>query len=129
MFNIKKQLTETGVLGINARNAEYTLRHNPRYLYPLVDDKLRTKKIALKADLAVPKLYGVVETESQVRYLDNLLKSYSDFVVKPSRGSGGEGILVVSGRTKGLYRKIDGTLLSHEELGYHLFNILLFTKS
>ena len=65
-----------GVLGINHRNAEYTLRYNQRHLYPLVDDKLRTKKIALKAGLAVPKLYGVVETEYQVRHLDNLLKPF-----------------------------------------------------
>ena len=113
-----------GVLGINQRNAEYTLSYNPRHLYPLVDDKLRTKEIALKADLAVPELYGVVETEYQVRHLDNLLKSYSDFAIKPSRGSGGEGILVVSGRTKELYRKIDGMLLSSDEIGYHLFNII-----
>ena len=124
MFRIKKQLTAAGVLGINGRNAEYTLRYNPRYLYPLVDDKLRTKKIALKGDLAVPELYGVVETEYQVRYLDNFLKAYLEFVIKPSRGSGGEGILVVSGRTKELYRKIDGMLLSSDEVGYHLFNII-----
>ncbi len=113
-----------GVLGINQRNAEYTLRYNPRYLYPLVDDKLQTKEVALKAGLAVPELYGVVETEYQVRHLDDLLRLYSDFAIKPSRGSGGEGILVVSGRTKELYRKIDGMLLSSEEIGYHLFNII-----
>jgi alpha-L-glutamate ligase-like protein len=124
MFRIKKQLAAMGVLGINQRNAEYTLRYNPRYLYPLVDDKLRTKEIALKGGLAVPELYGVVGTEYQVRHLDDLLKSYSDFAIKPSRGSGGEGILVVSGRAKELYRKIDGTLISSEEIGYHLFNII-----
>ena len=112
------------MLGINQRNAEFTLRYNPRRLYPLVDDKLRTKEVALKAGLAVPELYGVVETEYQVRHLDDLLKPYSDFVIKPSRGSGGEGILVVSGRTKELYRNIDGMLLSSEEIGYHLFNII-----
>ena len=112
------------MLGINQRNAEFTLRYNPRRLYPLVDDKLRTKEVALKAGLAVPELYGVVKTEYQVRHLDDLLKPYSDFVIKPSRGSGGEGILVVSGRTKELYRNIDGMLLSSEEIGYHLFNII-----
>jgi alpha-L-glutamate ligase-like protein len=52
------------------------------------------------------------------------LESHSDFVIKPSRGSGGEGILVVSGRTKAFYRKIDGLLLSPDELEYHLFNII-----
>ena len=124
MFRIKKQLIAMGVLGINQRNAEYTLRYNPRYLYPLVDDKLRTKEVALKAGLAVPELYGVVETEYQVRHLDDLLRPYSDFAIKPSRGSGGEGIIVVSGRSRELYRNIDGMLLSSEEIGYHLFNVI-----
>ena len=124
MFRTSKQLAEMGLLGINRRNAEYTLHYNRRRLYPLVDDKLQTKKLAVTAGIAVPELYGVVETEYQVRHLNDLLKPYSDFAIKPSRGSGGEGILVVSGRTKALYRKIDGMLLGSDELGYHLFNII-----
>ena len=36
-------LRREGILGINGRNARYTLKANPRRLYPLVDDKLRTK--------------------------------------------------------------------------------------
>jgi alpha-L-glutamate ligase-like protein len=124
MFKIKKQLAEIGVLGINQRNAEYTLRYNQRRLYPLVDDKLQTKKIALKAGIAVPELYGVVETESQVRHIEAWLKSYPDFAIKPCRGSGGEGILVISGRSKNMYRKVDGTLLTPEEVAHHLFNII-----
>ncbi|MGD2268786.1 MAG: alpha-L-glutamate ligase-like protein [Desulfobacterales bacterium] len=124
MFRIKKRIAEMGVLGINRRNAEYTLRYNPRRLFPLVDDKLQTKKIALKAGIAVPELYEVVETEYQVRHIEALLKSYSEFAIKPSRGSGGEGILVISGCSKNMYRKVDGTLLNPEEVAYHLFNII-----
>jgi alpha-L-glutamate ligase-like protein len=124
MFEIKKKIAQMGVLGINRRNAEYTLHYNQRRLYPLVDDKLQTKKMALKAGLAVPELYGVVEAEYQVRQVDGLLKSYSDFAIKPSRGSGGEGILVISGRSKNMYRKVDGTLMHPEEVRYHLFNII-----
>ncbi len=124
MFKVRKKLAAMGVLGINRRNTQYTLRYNLRHLYPLVDDKLRTKKIALKGNLAVPELYGVVESEYQVRHLEELLKSYSDFAIKPSRGSGGEGILVISGRTKDLYRKIDGMLLDFDEICFHLFNII-----
>ena len=40
------------------------------------------------------------------------------------RGSGGDGIVVISGRSKGMYRKVNGTLLSLAELQYHLLNIL-----
>jgi alpha-L-glutamate ligase-like protein len=124
MFRIKKQLSEIGVLGLNRRNAEYTLQYNQRRLYPLVDDKLQTKKLALKAGIAVPELYGVVEAEHQVRQVAGVLKSYPDFVIKPSRGSGGEGILVIAGRSKDLYRGVDGVLLDAEEVGYHICNII-----
>jgi len=124
MFRIRKKLAELGVLGINRRNAEYTLRYNSRCLYPLVDDKLRTKEIALKAGIAVPQLYGVIEIEYQVRYLEDMVRVYSDFVIKPSRGSGGEGILVITGRSGDMYRKADGMLLTKAEIDYHIHNII-----
>jgi alpha-L-glutamate ligase-like protein len=111
-------------LGLNRRNAEYTLRYNQRRLYPLVDDKLQIKKIAIEGGIAVPALYGVVETEYQVRHSGPLIENHSDFAIKPSRGSGGEAILIISGRTKNLYRKVDGTLLHPEDVAYHLFNII-----
>ena len=44
--NIRRRLRNRGVLGINRRNRDFVMRYNPRHLYPLVDDKLRTKKLA-----------------------------------------------------------------------------------
>jgi alpha-L-glutamate ligase-like protein len=123
-FGLLKQLPKIGVLGLNRRDADYTLMHNPRSFYPLVDDKLRTKKLAMKAGIPVPELYGVIELERQIRNIPNFLKQYSDFVIKPARGSGGNGVLVISGRTKKMYRKINGLLISQEELIYHISNIL-----
>ena len=124
MIELKRQLDEAGVMGVNRRNAEYTLKYNSRDHYPLVDDKLQTKKLALKAGIAVPELYGVFETESEVRNLERIIQSIPDFVIKPARGSGGNGILVVSGRTKELFRKSDGVLMNMDEVKYHLFNVI-----
>ncbi len=56
MRGIARRLRETGVLGINERNADYTLAWNKRHLYPLVDDKLRTKRLAQRAGIPVPEL-------------------------------------------------------------------------
>ena len=42
-----------GVLGLNARNHSYVMKYNKRHSYPLVDDKLRTKKLAIEAGIAV----------------------------------------------------------------------------
>ena len=124
MFALAKTLTERGVLGLNHRNAGYTLWHNPRHLYPLVDDKLTTKRLAEGAGLSVPPLYGVIEIEHQVRELSSLLKPYEDFVVKPAQGSGGDGIIVITGRRKERYRKASGQLITQEDLDHHVSNTL-----
>ena len=124
MRSLGRRLARMGILGLNRRNADYTLMYNPRNLYPLVDDKLRTKEIALGVGLAVPELYAIVQTEREIRDLHDQLKPRSDFAVKPSRGSGGNGILVVSGRSRHMYRKLDGLLIDRDELTYHVSNIL-----
>jgi alpha-L-glutamate ligase-like protein len=118
------RLTQLGVLGINRRNGQYLLRYNARRLYPLVDDKLQTKRLAEKFGMAVPETYGVIEIHRQIRDLPNLLVEHPDFVVKPARGSGGDGILVIVGRTKNGYKKANGTIVSAEDLAHHVANIL-----
>ena len=72
----------------------------------------------------MPKLYGVIEIERQIRNLPELLRPYQDFVIKPAQGSGGDGIVVISGRRKERYRKISGQLIGQEALDHHVSNIL-----
>ncbi|MGC8658024.1 MAG: alpha-L-glutamate ligase-like protein [Desulfomonilaceae bacterium] len=124
MFGILKGLKKRGVLGINGRNARFTLKYNPRRLYPLVDDKLRTKKMAQANGIPTPDLYALVEVAGQVHELPEVLKNYSDFVVKPAHGSGGEGILVVSRASNGGFLKQDGKALGLDEFKHHVFNTL-----
>ena len=119
-----RDLHGAGVLGLNRRNAEYTLRYNPRNRYPLVDDKLLTKSVARSTGLKVPELYAVITAAHETRSIVERLASYEDFVVKPARGSGGKGILVISDRAGPLYRKVDGELLTENQLRFHLSNIL-----
>lgn len=124
MLALAAKLRQKGVLGINQRNAHFTLWYNKRKYYPLVDDKLQTKELALKAGINVPELYTVVELSGQVRELHGLMERHEDFVVKPAHGSGGEGILVITGRSGGRYRTAGGQLLEHGDVNHHLFNLL-----
>jgi alpha-L-glutamate ligase-like protein len=124
IFRTARWLRESGILGLNQRNNRYTLAYNPRHLYPLVDDKVRTKQLALDAGLAVPELYGVVEIEHQIEELETLLSAYPEFVVKPAHGSGGDGVLVVAGRSKDLYRLASGVLMDEPEFEHYVSNIL-----
>ncbi|KTD52963.1 alpha-L-glutamate ligase-like protein [Legionella quateirensis] len=124
MIRLFRRLKNHGVLSINQRNTDFVLRYNPRKLFPLVDDKLKTKKLALKAGIAVPPLYDIIETEQQIRNIEERFSPYNDFVVKPARGSGGDGILVFKDKVYGRYRQINGKLTTHQELSYHLSCLL-----
>jgi len=124
LLKVASGLRAGGVLGINARNATYTLVHNQRHLYPLVDDKLETKRVAAKAGAAVPPLYAVVEFEHEIQALPQKLAEYEDFVIKPARGSQGDGILVVVERSRNAYRMADGSSMTDAELAFHVSNTL-----
>lgn len=122
-----RKLRERGVLGLNERNTEYIMRFNPRRLYPLVDDKLRTKEVAIAAGIAVPELYGVIRAEHDIPGLADLVRDVQDFAIKPAHGSGGDGIMIVTGRNprmQGVYRLTDGSMVSEAEIAFHLSNIL-----
>lgn len=119
-----RRLKEKGVLGINYRNARYALEYNKRRFYPRVDDKLLTKQLAKEAQLNVPELYGVIKYAGEVRQIHRLLAAHEDFVIKPARGAGGEGILVIAGRSQELYRKNNGKVLTAEDLAHHVFGVL-----
>ncbi len=118
------ELASAGVLGINRRNVEYIAKYNDRHLYPLVDDKLKTKLLAHSAQIAVPELYGVVSSPGQVKDLPRLLNGRTDFVIKPASGSGGQGVIVITGSMKAMYREISGRLISEDQLKYHALNII-----
>lgn len=126
MLGIAKRLSRAGVLGLNERNCEYIMRYNPRRLYPLVDDKLATKRLAGPAGIPVPELYGAIDNHHDVRRLPAIVADHRDFVVKPAHGSGGDGILVVSARVRdrNVYRLVDGTVLTEEDIEHHLSNII-----
>jgi alpha-L-glutamate ligase-like protein len=124
MFGRYAKLCDEGVLGLNRRNGDYILRFNPRSLYPLVDDKLQTKRLALTAGIAVPDLYGVIETQHDIRRLPDIVKDHAEFAIKPAHGSAGDGIIVIAGRSAGRYRTISGALLDHDYLAHHLSNTI-----
>lgn len=118
------QLKKCGVLGMNQRNADYVMRYNPRRLFPLVDDKLKTKKLAIQAGIAVPELYAVIEINHQLKKLDVLLAPHERVVIKPAHGSGGNGILVITGKLGDRYKTANGDLVSLNTVRHYISNIL-----
>lgn len=124
MFAIARSLRARGIIGLNERNGDIILPQNPRHLYPLVDDKVTTKRLAEEAGLAVPPLIGIIEYSAQVKHLAKQVAGHTQFVIKPANGAGGDGIIVIKGRAGDLYRTSSGKLVSQFDLRFHIQNAL-----
>ena len=124
MWKIAQELKKAGVVGINSRNAGYIMPLNQRKFYPLVDDKRQTKELAMNAGLEIPELYAVIEYQWQIKNFQELVKGHETFVIKPARGSQGDGITVIDQRTSDGWRKVGGDTISDNDVAYYLSNIL-----
>ena len=123
-FVSPKKLREAGVLSMNRRNYEVIARHNCRRLYPLVDDKVKTKQLANDIGLTTPHLIASVSAQYEVKNFLNLVKNDKSFVIKPAHGSGGKGVLVIQSYTQNHFRLPSGRVLRYREVYQHISNIL-----
>ncbi|UJP06276.1 MAG: alpha-L-glutamate ligase-like protein [Nitrosomonas sp.] len=119
-----RKLKSFGIIGMNQRNFGLISRYNPRHLYPLVDDKLKTKLLAQQAGITVPKLLGTLQYQHDVKLLKEILQPHTEFVIKPVKGSGGKGILVITEVEHNLYFKPSGDAVQIADIERHVSNIL-----
>ena len=123
-FCLPSELKASGVLGMNARNYKIIAKNNNRRLYPLVDDKVQTKKLAAKAGINTPKLIGVIEYQHQVKDFVKLITAHPQFVIKPAHGSGGKGVLVVKQWSDNKFITASGKVLTFQDVYKHISNTL-----
>lgn len=114
-----------GVLGLNARNHLYAARYNSASAKRIANSKLLTKSMLRKAKLPVPKLYRVFRREEEIDKFD-FSRLGEGFVVKPNRGFGGEGIVVIEkgGEWAGEWLDTSGGLWRIGDLKLHVRDIL-----
>lgn len=118
------RLREQGMLGMNCRNVQFINRYNERRLYPLVDNKLKTKVLARDHGIPTPNLQHVVREQHQISHIEQQLAGRDSFVMKPAKGSGGKGILVVVGRSGDDFIKSSGAVISLVDIRRHMSNTL-----
>lgn len=123
-MRITRELRRRGVLGINRRNAEYTLRWNDRHLYKNVDDKLITKRLCDEAGIPTPRLIAVARHHFELRALGVEMAQLTSFALKPASGSMGNGIVVVIGRDEERFLRAGGRFLRRAGLEHHASSIL-----
>ncbi len=114
------------ILGMNARNLTYIRPNNLKRAKRLADEKILSKKMLSKAGVPVPRLIAQISSRRTLENFDwNILPS--SFVLKPNRGLGGDGIIVVYGRKKGkndVWIKSNGSILTIVDLKTHIEHIL-----
>lgn len=118
------RLTARGVLGINGRNVSYVSLLNDQRRMAMVDDKVATKRICEEAGVPAPRQLGVIEVNARVRKINEMIGDRTSFVVKPARGSQGNGILVIGDRINGKWRTSSSKPVSDDALYGHISNIL-----
>ena len=118
------QLQKAGVLGMNERNIRLIGEKNKRKNYRFADNKFVTKQLAKEVGIPTPELYGRIRFIGELRKLDQVLEPYSEFVLKPSRGAGGNGVLVITAREDGEYLSISGDRYTSSDLRQHCARIL-----
>jgi alpha-L-glutamate ligase-like protein len=114
------------ILGMNARNLKYIRVFNKKNAKRLADEKIFSKRVLKKGGIPVPDLIAKIKNYQELENFDwNFLPN--SFALKPNKGFGGEGILVVYGKKKNgenTWIKADGSLVTVEDLKNHIQNIL-----
>lgn len=118
------KLNQLGMLNMNRRNVDYISRYNQRESYPLVDNKLKTKRVMAEYGVPTPKLLQVVRHQHEIAGFRDMANEMNGFAVKPAKGSGGKGITVIIGRDNDEYIKGSGLRVNASYLERHLSNIL-----
>jgi alpha-L-glutamate ligase-like protein len=124
MFDFFKKSQD--LLGMNARNLKYIRPHNRKRGREIADNKLLCKRILKKNNLPAPELIAKIKTHEELANFNwDILPN--SFALKPNRGFGGEGILVVYGRKKNgnvTWIKADGSSVTLDDIKNHIRNIL-----
>jgi len=106
-------------LGMNLRN-RLILRFNPKQAIRATKDKLNFKQMLLKHRIAAPRTYAVIRSIHDMKTITFLP---DEFVIKPNRGFGGKGILILR-RKENVFWTASQRLLSLHDIKRHIEKIL-----
>jgi alpha-L-glutamate ligase-like protein len=117
------------VLGINRRNIDYIMPLNKREHFVYVDDKLVTKQVLVANNIPCATVHGSTDSFFGIAPFLAMLSHVPRFALKPARGSGGSGILVVRDNHENRWLLSDGVRLNRAQQQEHVENILYGTFS
>ncbi|KKT66058.1 MAG: Alpha-L-glutamate ligase family protein, partial [Candidatus Woesebacteria bacterium GW2011_GWA2_44_33] len=115
----------TSILGLNARTQLYSYKYNTFRGKKIADSKLRTSQVMKKAGIPSPEIYKKFKRSNDISEFDWEALPGA-FALKPSRGLGGEGIIVVKKRANDGHGWIttQRERVTIEDLKLHVFDVL-----
>ncbi|KAF5417278.1 MAG: Ribosomal protein S6--L-glutamate ligase [Candidatus Methanogaster sp.] len=111
------------VIGRSERDMMYLFPENPKNLLHLVDDKLKTKELLKSVGIPFPEVYDIFSEVHELKNLENVIDR-DDFVIKPTSGACGMGIVVIKGRAGGTWVKSSGETIVLAEIRKHCSEVL-----
>jgi alpha-L-glutamate ligase-like protein len=111
-------------LGMNARNYLYIYPFNNNEAKKRADDKLETKKILIKHNIATPKLLARFQNRKQIQEFDWNTLPENGFVIKPARGYAGGGIIAFKSFKDGIATSVVNEQYNVEQMQKHALDIL-----
>lgn len=114
----------SSILGLNARTQLFAYHYNSKRGKNIADSKIQTARMLKMADVAHPKIFKKFTDPKDVLEFD--WSTLPDqFALKPSRGMGGEGIVVVKRRLVGpAWLTANKDRVTVEDLKLHTLDIL-----
>jgi alpha-L-glutamate ligase-like protein len=112
------------LLGLNRRNHAFMFGYNPRHRYRLADDKVATKALLAQHGIPSPVTHASCAAHWDVERVGTLLRALPACVLKPARGAGGAGIVVLTRREGDGFVAPTGHRWSWAQLATHIVDIL-----
>lgn len=109
---------------MNARNYLYIYPFNNNEAKKRADDKLETKKILIKHNIATPKLLARFQNRKQIQEFDWSTLPENGFVIKPARGYAGGGIIAFKSFKDGIATSVVNEQYNVEQMQKHALDIL-----
>jgi alpha-L-glutamate ligase-like protein len=111
------ETSASDVLAMKRRN-KYIEAYNPPHLRPAADEKAHVNRRFTGVGVDSPRTYAVVDDTADLDAARRVIGRRDEFVIKPSKGYGGEGIVVVSGRDSDGYDTSKGPMTERELVGH-----------
>jgi len=109
---------------MNRRNLSLVIPFNARRNLKNVNEKIICKNLLETGGIPVPRTILVCRTQADTELLRSSIADYPSFVIKPSRGFGGEGILLISRDENGNLVDSDGDQFEFRDILHHVKHII-----